>query len=113
MLYLFLHIEYLNMRDIASALKLKDNRSATKWLSDKGISVSDVGGKNVVVEFIFELKRQQLAVETLRKSYPNNWFEIYDAKTDDKGMVKAIRELYPKMGLVKKTSNKHKKKYIK
>ncbi|MEL4456946.1 hypothetical protein [Lutimonas vermicola] len=94
-------------------LGLIDNRSAKKWLTDNGIPIKKIGGKNVVDKFTFEFKRQQLVVEDLKKSYPNNWFEIYDANTEDKGMVQAIRELYPNLDLIKKTSKNRIKKYIK
>ena len=113
MLCLFLHIDHLKIADIAKILGLKDNRSAKKWLRDNGISISVVGGKNVVDKFLFEFKRQQLLVGELRKSYPTNWFEIYDTKTEDKVMVQAIRKLYPKLDLVKKTSQKCLNTYIK
>jgi hypothetical protein len=112
-LLFFVHIDHLKLADIASTLGLKDSRSAKKWLCDNGIPIKKIGGKNVVNKFLFEFKRQQLIVEDLKKSYPNNWFEIYDAKTDDKGMVKAISELYPKIDLVKKISNNQREKFIK
>ena len=92
---------------------MRDNRSAKKWLCVNSIPIKKIGGKNVVDKFLFEFKRQQLIVEDLKKSYPNKWFEIYDAKTDDKGMVKAISELYPKMDFIKKTSNTQRNKFIK
>lgn len=94
-LFLFMHIEYLKISDVKKALDLKDDRTTKNWLSEKGIPIKTIGGKNVVSQFGFEFKRQQLQVEELRISYPNNWFEIYDANTKDKGMVKSIRALYP------------------
>lgn len=113
MIFLFIHIEYIKLRDVSTILKVKDKRSAKKWLNNNGISISVVGGKKVVDKFSFEFKRQQLLVKDLIKIYPTKWFEIYDAKTEDKGMVKAISELYPKMSLVKKISKNQIKKYIK
>ena len=114
MILLFLYIpEYLKLNEIAIILGLKGNRSAKKWLSRNGIPISTVGNYNVVDRFLFEFKRQQIFVEQLRNSYPTNWFEIYDVNTQDKGMVKAIRELYPELTLVKKTRNNIGKKFIK
>ena len=113
MTLLFLYIpEYLKLSEIAIILGLKGNRSAKKWLSDNGIPISTVGNHNVVDRFIFEFKRQQIFVEQLRKSYPTNWFEIYDANTTDKGMVKAIRELYPLVSSIKRSKGTTIKKYI-
>lgn len=113
MLLFFLHIEYLQIKDVAKLLGLKDSRSAKNWLSDNNIPISNIGNKDVVHKFLFEFKQQQIVVEELRKCYPNNWFEIYDAKTDDKGMVKAIQELYPNIKKAKINRNHIGNKYIK
>lgn len=113
MTFLFLHIEYLELSKVKTALKVKDDRTAKKWLNENGVRISDVGGKLVVDEFSFEFKRQQIAVENLIKDYPTKWFEIYDAQTEDKRMVKSILALYPKKNLTKKNSNNTIKKYIK
>ena len=83
------------MKDVCDILGLSDGRSAKKWLYDNNVPISKIGSSPVVNSFSFELKRQQLLVEELRISYPNNWFEIYDANTKDKGMVKSIKALYP------------------
>ena len=100
------------MADIAIILGLKDSRSAKKWLYDNSIPIKKIGGRNVVCQFAFEFKRQQIAVEELRKRYPTNWFEIYDANTEDKGMVKSILALYPKTKAVNKTKKNRIKKFI-
>lgn len=113
MIFLFLAlIEYLKIEDVTNILGLKDSRSAKKWLCDNGIPIKKIGGRNVVCQFSFEFKRQQILVEELRISYPTNWFEIYDANTKDKGMVKSILALYPKIKAAKKASNNRIKKYI-
>jgi len=112
MLCLFLHIDHLKIADIAKTLGLKDSRSAKKWLDDNGVPITKIGGKNVVSQFAFEFKRQQLEVEGLRISYPNKWFEIYDANTPNKAIVKSIRELYPETSVTKKISNKSIKQFI-
>ena len=101
------------MKDVCDILDLKDNRAAKKWLHDNNIMISSLGGKKVVSQFSFEFKRQQLLVEELRKSYPTNWFEIYDANTQDKGMVKSILSLYPKIKANKKIKNNRIKQIIK
>lgn len=101
------------MDDIAKNLGLKDNRSAKKWLYDNGITINKIGGKNVISEFAFEFKKQQLLVEGLRLSYPNNWFKIYDTNTEDKKLVESIRALYPETGLTKKKRNPNIKRFIK
>ena len=112
MLCLFLYIDHLKMADIAHKLGLKSNRAAKKWLYDNGIPINKIGGRNVVCQFTFEFKRQQIVVEELKKRYPTNWFEIYDANTEDKGMVKSILALYPKTKAVIKTKKNRIKKYI-
>ncbi|WP_242094311.1 hypothetical protein [Aestuariivivens sediminicola] len=102
------------MTDVCDILGLKDSRSAKKWLHDNNVAISIIGGRSAVCQFTFELKRQQLLVEELRLSYPNKWFEIYEANTPNKGMVKAIRELYPESKLIKKGNKKYNNyKYIK
>jgi len=114
MLFLFLaHIEYLKISDIKEILDVKDNRAAKKWLKKNSIPISTVCGRKVVNQFTFKLKRQQLLVDELRLSYPNNWFEIYDANTTDKGMVQSIRALYPDVKLVKKANSNITRKFIK
>lgn len=100
------------MADVCNRLGLKDNRSAKKWLHDNNVPISIIGGRAVVSQFAFKLKRQQLLVEQLMISYPNKWFEIYDAHTSDKDMVKSIRELYPEVRGSKKSSTSKTKKYI-
>ena len=110
---LLIHIDYLKLNDIKVILDVKDNRAVKNWLNDNGIPITTMCGRPVVNQFTFELKRQQLLVEELRISYPNNWFEIYDANTDDKGMVKSIRELYPETKPVNKTKNNGITKFIK
>ena len=112
LLLLLIHIDHLKTADIASILGLKSNRAAKKWLYDNGIPINKIGNKNVVCQFSFEFKRQQIVVEELRKRYPTNWFEIYDANTEDKGMVKSILALYPKTKAVNKTKKNRIKKYI-
>ena len=102
-----IHIDYLKMQDVCNILGLKDYRSAKKWLHDNNIVISTMGGKNVVCQFSFEFKRQQEFVEQLKVSYPIKWFEIYDANTTDKGMVKSIRELYPETKAANKKANKN------
>ena len=114
MTLLFLYIpESIRVSQVCSILGLKDNRAAIKWLNANGVPISTVGNHNVVDRFLFEFKRQQLFVEQLRNSYPNNWFDIYEENTPDKGMVKSIRELYPELTVVNKTRNKHITKFIK
>ncbi|WP_299115809.1 hypothetical protein [uncultured Winogradskyella sp.] len=113
MLLLFLHIEYLQIKEVAESLGLKDSRSAKNWLRDNNIPISNIGNKDVVHKFLFEFKQQQIIVKELRTCYPNNWFEIYDAKTDDKAMVKAIQELYPNIKKAKINRNHIDNKYIK
>ena len=114
MLLLFLvHIEHLKLDYIKKILGIKGNRAAKKWLNDNSIPISTVCGKSVVDKFTFEFKRQQILVEELRISYPNNWFEIYDASTTDKGMVQSIREIYPEVKLVKKVNSNTTRRFIK
>lgn len=112
MIFLLIHIDHLRTADIARILDLKDKRSAKKWLCDNGVPITKIGGKNVVCQFSFEFKRQQIIVEELRKSYPTNWFEIYNANTEDKGMVKSILALYPKTKAANKTKKKSIPKFI-
>ena len=107
-----LDIRNLNLEQIKKILGLEDTRSVKRWLAENGIPYSQIGRKQIVNQFMFEFKQQQLAVEELKISYPNKWFEIYDANTEDKGMVKAISELYPKGIMNKKASNKYVKKFI-
>lgn len=109
---LLIHIEYLKLSEIAEILDLKDNRSVKNWLNANGVPMSNIGG-NVVDKFLFEFKRQQLLVDEIRISYPNNWFEIYNANTTDKGMVQSIRAIYPDVKLVKKANSNTKRKFIK
>ncbi|MEC3906144.1 hypothetical protein VOI54_03885 [Tamlana sp. 2201CG12-4] len=109
---MMLDIRTLTLEQIRNFLDLDDNRSAIKWLNDNGIPISQIGRKYVVNQFMFELKQQQIAVEELKISYPSKWFEIYDANTPDKGMVKAISELYPRKQLIKVKKNKE-NSYIK
>jgi len=113
LLLLLIHIEYLKINDIEDILDVKDNRAVKKWLNDNGIPISTISGKSVVDKFTFEFKRQQLLVEELRISYPNNWFEIYNANTTDKGMVQSIRAIYPDVKLVKKANSNTTKRFIK
>ena len=101
------------MKDVADILDLKDSRSAKKWLHKNNVTVSQLGNRPVVCQFTFELKRQQILVEELRLSYPNNWFKIYDAHTEDKKLVESIRVLYPETGLSKKKRNSNIKRFIK
>lgn len=109
---MMLDIRNLTLEQISTILDLDDNRATMKWLNDNGIPFSQIGRKYVVNQFMFDFKQQQIAVEELKISYPNKWFEIYDANTEDKGMVKAISELYPKGAVNKKVSNKYVKKFI-
>lgn len=102
----------LSLEEIKEILGLEDSRSVKKWLSKNGIAYSSIGRKHVVNEFMFEFKRQQLAVDELKICYPNNWFKIYEANTPEKGMVEAIRELYPEVNRVKK-NNPNKRQFIK
>ena len=100
-----LDIRNLTLEQIKEILGLEDNRSAKIWLNKNGIPISQIGRTKVVNQFMFEFKQQQLAVDGLRIGYPNNWFNIYEANTPDKGMVKAISELYPQINRVKKVNN--------
>src|SRR5690606_25418060 len=108
-----LDIRNLTLEQIKNILGVEDNRSAIKWLNDNGIALAQIGRKYVVNQFLFEFKQQQIAVEELKISYPNCWFEIYDANTPDKGMVQAISELYPKSNVKKKKTNKKENNLIK
>ncbi|MGE5943997.1 MAG: hypothetical protein ACM31G_06625 [Flavobacteriales bacterium] len=103
----------LTLEQIKNMLGLDDTRSVKSWLTENGIPFSQIGRKYVVNQFMFELKQQQLAVEELKISYPNCWFEIYDANTPDKGMVQAISELYPKSSVKKKKINNKENNLIK
>ncbi len=109
----FINVEYLKIKDVAESLGLKDSRPAEKWLQKNNIPISKIGGRRVVYKFSFEFKQQQLLVEELRKCYPSKWFEIYDAKTEDKKMVKAILELYPNDKQLKSKRSLSSNKYIK
>lgn len=106
-----LDIEKLTLEEIMEILNLQDTRSVKKWLMENNIPISQIGRTKVVNRFMFELKQQQLAIEELKISYPNNWFEIYEANTPDEGMVKAISILYPQHHKVKRIAN-HKNKFI-
>lgn len=108
----FTHINYLKLKDVSNILGLKDDRSAKKWLHDNGVPISKTGRDQTVDQFIFDLKRQQLRVEELKKCYPNKWFEIYSAKTEDKAMVEAIRALYPMTRITKIKKNNNIPKFI-
>ena len=99
---MFIHLKNLTLDEIKCTLGLEDKRAGKKWLIKNSIPINQIGRKKVVDEFLFELKRQQLAVDKLKMCYPNNWFNIYEANTSDKGMVKAIRELYPEVNRVKR-----------
>lgn len=108
---MMLDIKNLTLDQIKEILGLEDNRSVKTWLKKHGIPISQIGRKKMVNQFMFDFKQQQLAVEGLRISYPNNWFQIYEANTPDKGMVKAISELYPQTKKIKKV-NKNGENYI-
>lgn len=107
-----LDVRNLTLEQIKNMLDLDDTRSVKNWLAENNIPFSLNGRKYVVNQFMFELKQQQLAVEELKISYPSKWFEIYDANTPDKGMVKAISELYPRKNLIKVKKSKE-NSYIK
>ena len=103
---MMLDIRNLSLEQIKNILGLEDTRSVKRWLAENDIPFSQIGRKHLINQFMFEFKQQQFAVEELKISYPSKWFEIYDANTPDKGMVKAISALYPKKGLIKVKKNK-------
>ncbi|WP_111308850.1 hypothetical protein [Confluentibacter sediminis] len=108
-----LDIRNLTLEQIKNILGLEDTRSVKRWLAENDIPFSQIGRKHIVNQFMFEFKQQQFAVEELKISYPNCWFEIYDANTADKGMVQAISELYPKSSVKKKKINNKENNFIK
>jgi len=104
--------KYLTLEQIMKTLNLKDMRSAKKWLIKNNIPIIQIGNRNVANEFIFQMKQQQSIVEQLMITYPNNWFEIYEANNSNKGMVKAMSIIYPQHRKVKRIANQ-KNKFIK
>lgn len=104
----------ISISEVSERLGYKDNRTAKKWLTEKNIPIKRTGREWTVFEYLVEHEIQLELALDIKQMYPNTWAEIYDYKTDDKNMVKAVMTSLPKTNrIIKKTKkNNNPKKFI-
>ncbi len=72
-------ISYLDMEEVALKLKRKSKDFALRWCIDNKVKIHQIGNKNVVCEYEFNVALSKPLVDYLKEEYSNDWVEYYKA----------------------------------
>ena len=73
----------ITLNEAAERLSLKDRRAAELWCVDKGVSIACERRSKFINTIEFEFAVERGIIDGLKKTYPNNYKEIYNSLKND------------------------------
>lgn len=87
----------LRMPELSEILGMSDNRTILRWLDSKGITYEKLGREYKINRWIFEYKMELETVVELKKTFPTNWADIFNAKCNNKELKEAVFIEHPRI----------------
>lgn len=87
--------ERILLKDLGPQINRTDYRSIKAWLKSKNIPFRKELGEWVVNKWFLNLSNALELAEELKQSYPAFWPEIFEAKCNDKAILKAVFLIIP------------------
>ena len=72
-------INYLDMEEVAYKIKRKSKDYALRWCIDNKVKVHNIGNKNVVSEYEFNIAFSRPLVDYLKEKYSTEWVDYFKA----------------------------------
>lgn len=75
--------KFIDMVELTEVLQATDSRTALKWCHLHNVSIQVIGKKKVTYRFLVEIELDRVLIKDLKKSYPDNWEDLYRCYTEN------------------------------